>query len=218
MRRADITVEKLCGVAGGAGVLLYAFALAGLQAMSPTEPDWTRHYVSQFANGPHGWLLAAGTLGHAAGNAALARGLHLASAAGSLRGWAVGLFAAAAAGFALTGIASAEPVGASASLAGTLHRSAATASFGLELAALALFTVAWSRQAPWPSAGTTSFALTAAAAAASALLAASLLLAWRPGLSERIALAAFMAWELWAACRLALAASSHLEAPERKTA
>lgn len=212
MSRENVPVERLCGLAGIAGVFFYAFAVLWLQAATPAEPDWTRHYVSQFANGPHAWLLAAGTLSHAAGNAMLAFGLHRVSAAGWLREWAVGLFLAATAGFALTGVASVEPPGAAASLAGTVHRAAAVASFALELTALILFSVAWRRHAPGCAASTTSVALTAVAGAASAVLVASVLLAWLPGLWERIALVAFMAWELWAACRLVLASSSLHEA------
>ena len=56
------------------GVAWFAAALLALQYGSDAL-DWTRHYVSQFANGPRGWLLAVGVLGHAAGNFALALGL-----------------------------------------------------------------------------------------------------------------------------------------------
>lgn len=200
--RTSLPVEQLCGLAGLAGVILYAFAVVWLQAVAPVGPGWTRHYVSQFANGPYAWLLAAGTFGHAVGNAVLALGLYRISSAGWMREWAAGLFMAAAVGFSLTGLASVEPQGAPANLAGAVHRAAAIASFALELAALALFSFVWRRTALWCSAAIPSFVLTAAAAAASAMLVASLSLAWLPGLWERIALAAFMVWESWAACRL----------------
>lgn len=191
------------GIAGMLGVAWFAAALLLMHADAGSGLDWTRHYVSQFANGPRGWLLALGTLGHAAGNFALGFGLHRFLRDGALRTWASGLFLLAAGGFALTGLVTVEPPGAEASFAGAVHRASASASFALELAALVLFSAAFASRAPWRGMARMSRALSALAAAASATLLFAILAGWRQGLAERAALAAFMAWELWAGWRLA---------------
>lgn len=194
---------KALGIAGMAGVAWYAAVLAFLQLAAPASPDWTRHLVSQFANGPNGWLLSAGTLGHAAGNAALALGLRRAMEANALRDQGTGLLLAAAFAIALAGAASVEPPEEPAALAGAVHRAAASAAFGLELLALALLTLAFRRDARWRAAARASAGLALLAVASSAVLAGSLFAGWRPGLSERAALVAFMAWEWWAGFRIA---------------
>ena len=191
------------GIAGMLGVAWFAAALLLMHAAAGSGLDWTRHYVSQFANGPRGWLLALGTFGHAAGNFALGLGLHRSLRGGALRTWASGLFLLAAGGFALTGLVTVEPPGAAASFAGAVHRTSASASFVLELAALVLFSAAFARRAPGGGMARVSLALSALAAAASATLLVAILLEWRQGLAERAALAAFMAWEFWAAWQLA---------------
>ena len=183
------------------GVLWFAAALLALQSGSG-RLDWTRHYVSQFANGPRGWLLAMGVFGHAAGNFALGVGLYRSLGRGALRNWACALFLLATAGFALTGLFTVEPPGAAPSAAGVIHRTASSASFALELAALVLLSAAFSREAHWRRAARLSLALSALAGAASAVLLSAVALDWRPGLAERAALAAFMAWEFWAGAQL----------------
>lgn len=184
------------------GVAWFAAALFLLHAGSG-ELDWTRHYVSQFANGPRGWLLALGALGHAAGNVALGLGLYRSLRRGALRGWATGLFLLAAGDFAITGVVSVEPPGAAASFAGAVHRTAAAASFAAELPALVLFSAAFAGEARWRGVARASAALSALAAAASAMLLFAVLAGWRQGLAERAALGAFMAWEFWAGWQLA---------------
>ena len=194
---------RVFGVAGMLGAAWFAAALLLLHAAAGSGLDWMRHYVSQFANGPRGWLLALGTLGHAAGNFALGLGLYRFLRGGALRAWASGLFLLAAGGFALTGFVTVEPPGAVASFAGAVHRTSASASFAFELAALVLFSAAFASRAPWRGMARVSLVLSALAAAASVTLFFAILLEWRQGLAERAALAAFMAWELWAAWQLA---------------
>lgn len=166
---------NVLGLAGILGVVAFAAAALGLH-LANKELDWTRHYVSQFVNGPRGWLFPIGTLAHAAGNAVLGVGLYRSLRRDRLRGWAAGLFVLAAGGFAVSGLFGVEVPGAAPSAEGAIHRAAASASFAVELAALA--------------------------AAASAMLATAILLGWRPGLAERAALAAFMIWELFAGALL----------------
>jgi hypothetical protein len=186
------------------GVAWFAAALALAHGADGRGLDWTRHYVSQFANGPGGGLFALGIFGHAAGNFALGLGLHRGLRGGALPACASGLFLAAAAGIALTGLFPAEAAGASPSVSGGVHRATASAAFGLELCALVLFSVAFARRGAWRGAASASVALTALAAAGSAMLLSAIVLGWRQGLAERAALAAFMAWEFWAAGELAL--------------
>lgn len=175
-------------------VLMHSAAGAGL--------DWTRHYVSEFVHWPGGWLLPLAILGHAAGNFALGLGLYHALRRGPLRALASTLFLLAAAGFAATALFAVEAPGAARSIAGAIHRAAASASFGLELAALVLYSAAFASEARWRGTARVSLALSALAGGASAMLLSAIVLGWRPGLAERAALAAFMAWEFWAGAKL----------------
>lgn len=185
------------------GVAWFGAALALMHAVAGSGLDWTRHYVSQFANEPRGWLLALGSVGHAIGNVALGLGLYRLLRGGTLRNWASGLFLLAVAGMALAGLVATEPPGAAATLAGSVHRVAASASFALELAALALFSVAFARESGFRRQAYGLLALTAIAAAAIVMLLFAIVAGWRQGLAERAALGAFMAWEFWAAWLLA---------------
>lgn len=191
----------LHGLAGILGVVAFAAAALGLH-LANAELDWTRHYVSQFVNGPRGWLFPLGTLAHAAGNAVLGVGLYRSLRRDRLRGWAAGLFVLAAGGFAVSGLFAVELPGAAPSAEGAIHRAAASASFAVELAALALLSAAFEQDRGWRGVAGVSLALAALAAAASAMLATAILLGWRPGLAERAALAAFMIWELFAGALL----------------
>jgi len=191
------------GIAGMLGVAWFAAALLTMHVAEGRALDWTRHYVSQFANGPRGSLFALGILGHAAGNFALGLGLYRVLRGGALPAWASGLFVVAAAGIALTALFPVEAPGAPRNPSGAVHRMAASASFVIELAALALVSVALARRASWRDAARVSLALSALAAAASAMLLCAIVLGWRQGLAERAALASFMAWELWAGGQLA---------------
>ena len=193
---------RASGVAAMLGVVWFAAALLALQSGSGGL-DWTRHYVSQFANGPRGWLFPFGVLGHAAGNFALGLGLYRSLGRGALRDWASTLFLLAAAGLAFTAVFTVEAPGAAPSTAGAIHRTVASASFAVELAALVLFSAALSREAHWRRAARQSLALSALAGVASAVLFSAVVLDWRPGLAERAALAAFMTWEFWAGAQLA---------------
>jgi hypothetical membrane protein len=188
----------ICGMLGvvwfSATVLLLHFA-AGVQ-------DWTRHYVSEFANGPTGWLFGVGLFGNAAGNALVAFGLFCLLPRGAVRAAATTLFLCAAAGLVLAGVFDTDPPGVAMSAAGLVHRSAVSAAFAVGLLALALFSGAFAARPDWRLAARVSTSLTALAALASVALLLAFLFGWRPGLVERIAVAPFLAWEFWAGVHL----------------
>ena len=201
-RRPSVSF-RICGMAAMLGVAWFATSVAVLMyGAAGTGLDWTRHYVSEFVHWPRGWLLPLAILGHAAGNLALALGLHHALRRGPLRASASALFLLAAAGFAATALFAVEAPGAARSIAGAIHRASASASFGLELAALVLYSAAFASEVQWRGAARVSLALLALAGAALAMLFSAIVLGWRPGLAERAALAAFMAWEFWAGAQL----------------
>lgn len=87
----------LYGLFGLAGVTVFASSLIVLHVVNP-DIDWTRHYVSSFANGPLGWVFVGGALLHGAGNLALTFGLRRSLDPGAFREWAVVLLGAAAGG------------------------------------------------------------------------------------------------------------------------
>lgn len=191
------------GIAGVLGVAWFGAAMLFLQGAMGSGADWTRHYLSEFANGPDGWLFASAAVGHAAGNLLIGIGLYRAlrgraAAAGSV------LFALAALGLAMTGIFAIDAPGAARSAAGVAHSAAASTSFAVELGALLLFSAAFMARPASRRAARVSYALTVLALAASAMLVAALALGWRQGLAERAAVAPFMAWEFWAGAWLSL--------------
>ena len=120
---------RTLGIAGMLGVVWFAGALLLLQAAASGGLDWTRHYVSQFANGPRGWLFAAGSLGHAAGNLLLGLGLYRSLRGGAMSAAAAVLFLLAASGFIVSGIFAADAPGAAPSVADAVHRTARSSAF-----------------------------------------------------------------------------------------
>jgi hypothetical membrane protein len=188
------------------GVTWFAATMLALQTGS-SGLDWTRHYVSQFVNGPRGWLFPLGVLGHAAGNFALGSGLYRSLRGSALGAWAGAAFLLAALGLALTGLFAADPPGAAASVQDAIHRAAASLSFAVEVAALLLFSAAFARAPAWRERARVSLVLAALAALAAAALLAALVSGVRPGLAERAALVSFMAWEFWAGAELAFRGS-----------
>jgi hypothetical membrane protein len=193
---------RACGVAAMLGVTWFAAAMLALQAGS-SGLDWTRHYVSQFANGARGWLFPLGVLGHAAGNFALGIGLYRSLRGSVLGAWASAAFLLATLGLAFSGLFAVDPPGATASMQDAIHRTAATLSFAVEIAALLLFSVAFARDPAWRERARVSLALAALGALAAAAFLAALVTGVRGGLAERAALASFMAWEFWAGAQLA---------------
>lgn len=197
-----VIFARASGAAAMLGVAWFAAIVLVLQTES-SGLDWTRHYVSQFANGPRGWLFPLGVLGHAAGNFALGIGFYRSFRGSALGAWAGAAFLLAALGLALTGLFAVDAPGAAASVPDAIHRTAALLSFAVEVAALLLFSAAFARDPAWRARARVSLVLAALAAAAAAALLAALVAGVRPGLAERAALASFMAWEFWAGAQLA---------------
>lgn len=167
-----------------------------------SDIDWTRHYVSDFANGRLGWVFIFGAAVHGLGNVALSLGLRRSLEPGLLSAGAVLLFAAAAAGITAAALFSTDPVGSTPTFTGLVHRVAAAVSFPVELIALFMFSAAFATSPRWRRYTRGSFALSAIAAVALAGLFLAVLRSQIPGLAERLALAIFLFWEFGAALEL----------------
>jgi len=189
------------GLAGLLGASLFATSLIVLH-LSRADVDWTRHYVSQFANGRLGWLFVSAAIAHGCGNLVLDLGLRRSLDRRPLRTVAVLLFGVAAAGIVVAALFPIDPPGQAPTVDGLIHRAVATASFPVELVALFLFSAAFAGQPGWRERRKTSFALATIATVALAGFFLAVLLDRMPGLAERLALASFLAWELWAAGQL----------------
>jgi hypothetical membrane protein len=189
------------GLAGLLGASLFAVSLVFLH-WARTDVDWTRHYVSQFANERLGWVFVSGALVHGLGNLVLGLGLHRSLDRSPRSVWAVLLFGLAAAGIVVAAIFQIDPPGQAPTPAGLIHRAVASATFPVELVALFLFSAAFAGQPRWRERRGTSFALATIAAVASAGFLLAFILNRVPGLAERLALASFLAWELWVARQL----------------
>ncbi len=168
-----------------------------------SDIDWTRHYVSDFANGPLGWIFVLGVLVHGVGNLALSLGLRSSLDPGRLRTWAVVLLAMAVAGIAAAALFPIDSALSAPSWAGLAHFAVVSVSFPLELVALFLFSAAFARHARWRPYRGSSFVLAATSAVALTGFLFAVLLNQMPGLAERLALTSFLVWEFWAAFHLA---------------
>ena len=151
---------------------------------------WTTHYLSEFANGPRGWLFTTSSLLHGFGNMAIATGMASSSAGPVTRKLAGILLLAASAGILVAAAFRTDSPAAIPTISGEIHRSAANMSFLLEFSAIVVFAPAFGLRVGRIA----SAALTAAAALGmmSFLILRELGLA---GLGERLALLPFMAWE-----------------------
>ncbi len=196
---------RVFGFAGLLGASVFAGSLIFLH-LSRTDIDWTRHYVSDFANGRLGWVFVFGAVVHSLGNLGLNLGLRRSLDPGPLRAWAVFFFGLAVAGIVVAALFPIEPAGRSPTPVGLVHRTATIATFPLELVALFLFSAAFARTPHWSRHQGLSFALAAVAAAGMVGFFLAIFLNRLPGLAERFALASFLAWELWASLQLARSA------------
>lgn len=188
----------LASLLGASAFVASVVAVHGARA----EVDWTTHYVSDFANGRLGWLFVLGTAVHGIGNLALGLGLRRALGPQPLGGWAARLFALAAAGILAAAFVAADPSGYVPTAAGIAHRAVVAVSFVVELAALFMFSTAFAASPGSRTLGRVSFALAGLAAIALGGFALAVLASRLPGLAERLALAGFLAWEVWAAFTL----------------
>lgn len=194
-----------CGIAGVVGVAAFASALVLLQ-MSRPEIDWKRHYVSEFANGPAGWLFIMGAAVHGLGNLALAAGLRRSLGPAMQSRAAVFLLALAAAGILTAAFFPTDAGGQARTVAGLVHRLVASACFPLELVALFLFSATFAANPLWRRFSRPTFVWGLVMVLTLALLVLAVLWNRMPGLAERVALAGFMVWELGAALGLIHAA------------
>lgn len=194
-------VVTACGIAGLAGASLFVVALIVLHLIR-TDIDWTRHYVSDFANGRFGWLFVAAAVTHGFGNLAIGVGLWRSLDRRPVSDSAVLVFGLAAVGVVVAALFPIDPPGQALTPAGLVHRAVVTASFPVELAALFLFSVAFVARPRWRGRAKVSFALATFAAVALAGFFLAVSRGRMPGLAERLALASFLAWELWAARQL----------------
>lgn len=187
---------KLYGWLALAGAATFVLSLATLHLLS-SGLNWKADYVSNLANGPHGWIFGFGTFIHGWGNLALAQGLRGALRPGRARSWAVVLFSLAAVGVLLTAMFPTDPTGQPPSVTGQIHRTVASAAFALELAALFVFSVAFSRNHRWRRKQTVSLVLSVISAMAVTWFVIAIQLGVMPGLAERTSLALLLSWELW---------------------
>ncbi len=192
---------RLHGLLGLAGIGTFLAALVMVHMGSPGI-DMVRGYVSNLANEPLGIVFMAGTVVHGLGNLALAVGLARAVNPVPGRTAAVWLFALAAGGILAAAVFPVDPPGAPVTWSGQLHRAFASTAFVLELAALFTFAAAFREDPRWQRERPLTLALAVAAAAALTAFVISIQIGWAPGLTERLALAVFLAWEIRAALRL----------------
>jgi len=139
---------------------------------------------------------------HGWGNLALTLGLRGALHPGRLRTWAVTLMGLAAAGILVAALFPIDPPGQAPSGTGLLHRSAASATFMFELAAMFILSVIFSHDRRWHRQQTVSLVLSVSAAVAVTLFVIAIQVDVAPGLAERVALAVFLTWEIWVSIQL----------------
>lgn len=189
------------GLLGLFGLVAFVSSLIVLH-LTGSGIDWTHGYVSNLANQPLGWVFMVGAFVHGWGNLALTLGLRGALRPGRLRSWAVLLFGLAAGGILLAAVFPIDAPGQGPSVSGRIHRSAASATFALELAALFVFSAAFGHQRRWRRQRRVSLTLSACAAVALTAFVIAIQLDVVPGLAERVALAIFLVWEIWACVQL----------------
>lgn len=196
------------GLLGLLGVVAFVAALVVIHLMG-VDIDWRGDYVSNLANEPFGWIFIVGTFVHGWGNLALTLGLRGALHPGRLRTWAVLLFGLAAVGILLAALFPVDPPGQAPSIVGRIHRAVSSATFMLELAALFVFSVAFSRHLRWRRQQAVSLLLSVSAAVAITVFIIAIQVDIAPGLAERVALAVLLAWEIWACLQLIRRSSLH---------
>lgn len=196
------TFTRGCGTVGLIGVVVFWGGQAALHVLR-TDLRVVNDYVSDYANGAWGPLITVATLVHGVGNLAIAAGLGYALARDRTARAGVLLFAVAALGLFVAALFPTDPAGAAQTITGLVHRVAATGSFAVELAALALLGLAFRADAVWKSYFRLSLGLTVVAAVMLAWLQVTILVGWPPGLAERAALLTFTVWEFTTAALLA---------------
>lgn len=191
------------GAAGAAGALAFLATLVSLHLLDPGIRV-VADYVSDYANGPYGGLFATSVVVHGAGNLAMAAGLW--RALGDTRAARQGavLLGLAAVGLVAGGVFPTDPPESPATWVGVVHRTAASTSFAVELLALVVLVPAFRDRPLWRGHALLTRVLSIPAGLALAWLVVAIAKGWPPGLPERLALAIFLAWELWTGLRLSV--------------
>lgn len=192
---------RIWGLLGLVGILSFLLSVLALH-FTGRSIDMEGRYLSELANRPMGWVFQAGTFVHGLGNLALTLGLRASLPPSRLRQWSVCLFGLAAGGILLAGIFPMDPPGTVLTFSGAFHRASASGAFAVEIAALFLFSEVFGYSDPWRKHKGVSLWISGFAAASVLTFIISIQLALMPGLTERIALIAFLCWEVWAAMLL----------------
>lgn len=195
---------RCLGKFGATAAILFLLTLFALRALRP-DISVISNYVSDYANGPFGGFFETASFVHGIGNIAIAAGLWFVVAESQLGRWGVILFWVAAMGVIIAALFSTDPLRAPPTFAGTVHLTAVFASFFMEAVALFLLALAFKSFVLWRSFITTTTILGVFGSISLLLLLVFRGVGVSPGLAERAALLAFMAWEIVAAVRLAKA-------------
>lgn len=191
---------RLFGVLGLVGALFFITSIGSLQAVRK-DVDWTTHYVSDFVNGPIGWLFVVATLVHGLGNLSLGLGLAR-SLRASTSSLASRFVVASAIGILVAAVFPTDPANGTQTWSGFVHGGAVTASFALELVAVLILATNISQIGGWKGYARMSLALSLFVVGGLGAFVILRFAGQLPGLGERVALAAFTAWEVWASLRL----------------
>ncbi len=192
---------RLLGIAGIVGASSLLAALTAMHFLRP-EFNYVAEYVSNYANGPYGFLFALSLLVHGIGNAAMAVGLGYILSDRWGKTGAV-LFGLAAVGIILGGLFSTDPGGSTRTVFGTIHAAAALVAFPIEILALLFLRRSFSLTSRWKS-FTSTTDVVAAISAAGFLMVLALLNFWTlPGLVERAVSTPLLVWEFFVGFRLA---------------
>ncbi len=183
------------GLLGLLGVVAFLSSLIVVHLTSP-QIDWMRDYVSNLANEPFGLVFVGSVFVHGWGNLAIALGLRGALRPGRLRNRAVLLFGFAAVGILLAALFPIDPPGHTPTTIGRLHRTFASATFMLELAAVFVFSIVFRHDRRWHRQQSVSMVLSTTAAIALMAFVIAIQIDLAPGLAERVALAVLLVWEI----------------------
>lgn len=199
---SDIWITRSAGILGVLATLFFAGTVLALHWVRP-DIGVVQNYVSEYANGPWGALFSVSSFVHGVGNLAVAAGLWLALPGSPIGRAGAALFGLSAVGVLVAAVFSADPIEAPATVSGDVHLLAAFLSFAVEAIALCLLAVSFGRLPAWRRFAPATATLMAVGAISLAVLLYFRTTGMSPGIAERIALAAFVGWELAAAVRLA---------------
>ena len=178
-----------------------AIAFASLHFLRP-DLDPSAHFGSEYALGPHGWIMELVFLLFATGLFALGAGLlGMLPPRKRLAIAGAGLFFFASPAFVVSAIFPTDPLGAPATAAGTIHNTFGLLIFLSIPAGAVLVTAAVWREQPWRS-GRPILAALAVASVLAFLAFPTLAAMGLAGLAQRIALSVYIPWLISFAAQL----------------